>query len=583
MKRVLYFFNVFIFSFLLNSFIVNANTIKNIEMDIFIDQYGTAIINETWDAFLDEGTEGYKNFSDMSNSYITDFSVIDDSGTSYGYMNNWNSSWTFYLKQYKYGIINNGSSVDLCWGISNYGERTYNLSYKINNFVNNYRDKQGIYFKLIKLDQNVNNVNIKINSYIPLNIDNSKIWGFGYNGKINFQDNGIVMNVGKLKDSEYVTLMVRFEEHIYNTNSNINKSFDDIYEEAFEISKSEQNKKREKALNLLYLILIVILPFGFCIGLVFLFAKIFSLQSYKFEDGKNIGNINNVNYYRDIPCDKDLFVIYFLVKTYFNNNDEQVKKKLISALFIKWILQKKIEFKNNVLIVKYNESVESLFPNNERTNFIDSQQIEETLFNFIIIASGQDKILEKDKFQEWCYYSYKHLISWYESVDEYLSIILRSKNFISDEVKVKKHFIYTTYKSNPIYTLKMKEEVVKLLGLKKFLLDFGRLYEKNTIDVVLWNYYLICAELFDIADKVKKELKGFYPEFNIPDELDNIIDEYVSKGYNSMKKADHDANVRNNISKNYDYSGRSSSSGGGGSSFSSGGSSSGGSSGGGFR
>lgn len=106
--------------------------------------------------------------------------------------------------------------LELCWGISNYGNRIYTLKYKIKGFVTKYIDKQDIYFNLLNLDQSLGNDTINISSYNGLNINNSKILGFGYKGDVSY---------------EYMVLLVRFEDDYFNTSNISNKSFDSVYEE----------------------------------------------------------------------------------------------------------------------------------------------------------------------------------------------------------------------------------------------------------------------------------------------------------------------------------------------------------------
>ena len=85
------------------------------------------------------------------------------------------------------------------------------------------------------------------------------------------------------------------------------------------------------------------------------------------------------------------------------------------------------------------------------------------------------------------------------------------------------------------------------------------------------------ANLLGIADKVGKQFKKLYPDFNPAPEMDVEITHVMINGM--VREA-----FKGTASgRNAAYSGSSSYSGGGGSSFSSGGGSSGGSSGGGFR
>ena len=68
-----------------------------------------------------------------------------------------------------------------------------------------------------------------------------------------------------------------------------------------------------------------------------------------------LGDINNVNYYRDIPCDKNLYNIYYLMTCYFNDKNsieihKEHQKRIVVAIIMKWILEDKIDFQNDSLV-----------------------------------------------------------------------------------------------------------------------------------------------------------------------------------------------------------------------------------------
>lgn len=161
-------FSFFIFiSFFLITTEVSANSVSKIEMDVYIDSYGNAKITEVWDAYLSQGTEGYRPYTNLGNSSISNFSVSDDSGRTYESLPSWNVNANFDNKAYKSGLHYISGGVELCWGISDYGNRTYTLKYDISNFVTQYIDVQGIYFNFLNLDQSVDNAKITIRSDIP--------------------------------------------------------------------------------------------------------------------------------------------------------------------------------------------------------------------------------------------------------------------------------------------------------------------------------------------------------------------------------------------------------------------------------
>ena len=134
MKKAFYYLFFLCLLFSIGLRVDASNRIKSIDMDIYIDRNGNASVKEVWNTYLDSGTEGYKTISKMGNSYLNNFRVIDDTGRSYNYIGSWNTSLDFDSKSYKNGINYVSDGLELCWGISNYGDRTYTLSYNINNF-----------------------------------------------------------------------------------------------------------------------------------------------------------------------------------------------------------------------------------------------------------------------------------------------------------------------------------------------------------------------------------------------------------------------------------------------------------------
>lgn len=219
-------FNFIIFcSFFFSITNVNANSITNIDMDVYIDANGNATITEVWKAYLSEGTEGYRLYTKLGNSSISNFSVSDDSGRIYDSLSSWNTSASFASKAYKSGIHYTSNGLELCWGISSYGNRIYTLKYNISNFVTQYTDTQGIYFDFLNLDQLVASAKITIHSDIPFSLDNARIWAFGNNGSINFENGNIVLDSDNgLSSSQYMVELVRFESNLFNTTNKSSSS-----------------------------------------------------------------------------------------------------------------------------------------------------------------------------------------------------------------------------------------------------------------------------------------------------------------------------------------------------------------------
>ena len=600
---------IFIFTIvLLYIFIgkVYANSINDIDIDVYIDKNGDANVTETWKEWLNEGTEGYKEYKNLGNSEISDFQVFDDTGKEYQYQDQWLTSESFENKAYKCGINKYGNEIELCWGISNYGYRTYVLKYKISNIVQQYTDTQGIYFNFLNMDLLIYNAKITIHSDFPFSLENSRIWAFGAEGEINFIDGNIVFSATNLMPgSDYMVVMARFQSNIFNTTNNINESFDQVYDDAMKDAFYPNDPWK----RFLYIISIiwesnhtVIMCYA---GMIFL-TIIYQRRLFKTRKNNIISNVQlvirkkdiklppnwKIKYCREIPFNKDIFKAYWVMNTYNMAKEQDLKKNLIGAFLLKWIEEDKIT------ICKNKKGIFDIFSGNYAIDFSKNVEIEDytekKLFEILKDASGINKILEPNEFKKWSLNNFRELEQWFSSALYYGKNKLEIEQFIiSEEVEKRSLFRKYTIKRKRL-SPKLKEEAIKLKGLKKYLTEYSLMKEKESIEVKLWEDYLIFAQLFGIANKVEKQFKEMYPELDIKDNVGVdlkciAVIEMTNIGVNGMVKGRVAEEKRikhirySSSSSSHDYSGSSRDSGGGGSSYSGGGSSAGGSSGGGFR
>lgn len=472
-------------------------------MDVYLDKNGNAKITEIWDASLNQGTEGYRPYTNLGNSKITNFSVSDEDGTTYEFLEKWNTKANFNTKAYKCGFNKISGGVELCWGISKYGERTYILKYDITNFVVNYSDYQGIYFNFLNLDQSIGGATIKIHSDVPFSIDNSKIWAFGYEGTINFVDGDIILDSnGLLGSYEYMVALVKFENNLFNTTNTSDKTFDTIKESAFsdvddleyKNSTKNNNSKKDKLYNAFMIFCYLFFtPLGWFMLygiLVLLKGKEWVLGSERYsgelvfgEEGKKLPKDADINYFREIPCNKDLERAYFICKTYSVEVDSTIKEGIIGAIFLKWIRDKKVN------VSKTKRGLFNLKDNDYAIDFSRMEnaenEIEEELFQMLLSAAGSNKILEAKEFKKWSKNNCLKISKWFDK------IISKEEKYLENEGLIVENTEETAamFGRKKMITVKnvdpkLKEEAIKLKGLKKFLLDFSMMQKENILKYI---------------------------------------------------------------------------------------------------
>ena len=563
MKKI-FFTLILIFSSII---VVDASSISNIDLDIYVDKFGNAQVTETWDAYVNEGTEGYHPYYNLGNSTITDLQVTMD-GKPFTTINNWDIQASLNEKAYRAGIYYTGNEVDLCFGISNYGNHTYVIKYKINNFVYQLEDADMIYWNLFPHDFSLepNNVSIRIYSDFKYQ-DTLDVWGYGKYGAPCYVYDGVIemTSDGKIYSDEYLTILVKFPKGTFQTTNTLDKDFDYYYDMAEEGSTTY--KEESNILGIIATIFNLVFNLGIIFFVTGMLTK--STKNNKCSFGATGNKVRkDVPPFREIPCDKDIFYAYWVAHNY---NLTEKKEDFLGAVILKWLKD------GNVRIEKVVKN--GLFKDKEESNIIfvskpSDNSLEGKLYDYMYTASKDGK-LENNEFKNWCSNNYSKILSWFDDVLYFETLELIKKGKATTKVgKTMKVFKYEYYEVHS----SMMQTAEQVAGLKKFLKEFTLIKEREPIEVKLWNEYLIYAQIFGIADEVADQFKKLYPE---------IITDMDSYGYDYTDIIFINSITRNGIrsastaksrAESYSSGGGGFSSGGGG-----GGSFGGGGGGGGFR
>lgn len=505
MKKILKtcLFSLFLFIIFTLGNKVQANSISKISMDIYVDNTGNAQVTEVWNCNTTEGTEVYHPYYNLGNSKIQNLTVTEGT-TKYETLSSWKTSGGLSNKAYKCGINHISNGIELCWGISKYGLHTYTVKYTITNFVSELSDSQMIYWTLIpyNFSNAIGNVYIKIHT--NFNISSSiDVWGYGNTGTAYVYDGYIEMQSdGRLPKDNYMTILVKFPQGTFQTTNYLDYDFDHYYQMAEEgaVHQSGTNDKMSP-ITIIFMIFCTFLPF---LIIIFVIISITATQpKYDFgPEGKLIPN--NVEYFRDIPCHNDLFRAYYIGYQY---GIIKNKTDILGAIILKWLKDNliKVEQKEAGILFKKENTVVIL---NETDPSSITDKDEAALFSMLYTAS-KDGILENNEFEQWCNNSYNKILSWFDNIIKKEQNQLINNGIITlENQKVMKIFTRKVYKFMP----ELKQEAIELAGLKRFLLDYSLIKEREAIEVHLFEEYLVYAQMLGIAKKVAKQFKDLYPE-----------------------------------------------------------------------
>ena len=485
--------------FMLVPFSVKADTIYKVDMNININEDGSADVQEKWDVKASGGSEWYKSMLNMDGIELTDFKVsMDNQELTY---KTWNPDESLSAKKGYYGINYVSNGLELCFGKYDFKRHTFTLTYKLSNFVFNTSDSQITYFTLMpSITANAFSATISSFYEFPDTLD---VWGYGYKGYAYVKDGKIYMINEEGLYNDYVTMLVKYPQETFKTDFSVDgfESFDDVYNMAedgtFDYDYDDNYEKPslfERIIDFITTMFpILIAAFFAIIGI-----KAGIESGYGYVNNKKIDK-KNTPMFRDIPCNKDIYYANALISL--NGFANTSNTNILGAIILKWVKENKISFKTEV---------KGMF--NKETGIIDMTKqntfdnpLEEKLFDYMYKASV-DGYLESKELEKWCRKNYEKffdLIKKFESTEI---------NKLKGEGHIYKRTNKAECKKRNVMDDKIYDDSCKLYGLKLYLDEFSRMDTKEVMEVHLWDEYLMFAYLFGTASKVAKQLKNLYPQ-----------------------------------------------------------------------
>ena len=483
----------------------------------------------------------------------------------------WNIDEGISQKAGYYGInyVNNG--MELCFGKTDYKRHTFVIKYTITNFVFTTSDADVISWRIFEYQNSSTNwenftVNIKSFYSFPDTLD---VWGYGYKGYAYVKDGMIQMSNEGDMGTNYVVLQAKFPKGTFENLVTYSQfeTFDDVknmndegkFDYDYDLDNEYSNLSTlGKIWYIIKNIISTVFPFALFVWIAVMCTK----PEFGYKDNKKIDK-NNTPMFRDIPCNKDIYYANTLI---YLNKFGYKEGNIIGAIILKWIKEDKVRYIKRNDGTRKEESVLDLTSKPEFT-----EKVEQELFDIMYKAS-EDGYLESKELEKYCKNHYSKFFSIFtRQVNEKI-------NSLEAEGKIYKKINKKDTKAKKIMDESIYEDSQRLFGLKLFFNEFAKMNTKETLEVKIWDEYLMFAYLFGMADKVSKQLKNLYPEY-IEQELErNNLDLNTLVLINSMTtRSVNAASAARSAAQSYSSGGGGfSSGGGGGGSFGGGGSSGGG-------
>lgn len=508
-----------------------ANQVETMDIQALIYQDGSMKITQIWEGSFDEGTEVYIPMNAPDYLTISELIVSDQKG-SYERVSDWNIDWSFEEKARKSGLHPIDGGYEICFGISEYGQNRYSISYKLDKVVGAYTDQDGVNFRFVNDDMNTGpshvNLQIQLADGRPISDEIGDIWGFGFDGKVEFENGSIVAStISPLSEKNHVTILFALEKGILSPLRQEEESFEVVKERAFSGSDYDYKGNTGEEGSTFEALSLILLSVGLPIGLILWISR----RKKKAEKKKLEKFSESYGYYRDLPNQGNLSATYSLSRLFNLCEESSILATGILRLIQLGCLST-VETQEIGFLGKTKEivSLKLAASHSDKMNEYD-----EYLYTVLEAAAGVDGILQANELENFANQNDKLLRAYIQKHDS------SGREYLNQKRCIKRWSSSGKLKD---LTSVGEEELGQILGLKRYLEDFSLINQREIKEINIWRELLTYAMLFGIADQLAEQIKDLYPTISteVTDykQSMNTAYSYHYLLYRNMRQAEED-------------------------------------------
>ena len=515
---------VLLFSLPLPAYAVNRVDTMDIQAVIYED--GSMYVTQVWEGSFGEGAESYIPMNAPDYLTVSQLMVSDQNGV-YETVPDWNVAGSLAEKARKSGIHPTDSGYEICFGISEYGQNRYAIAYKLDNVVGGYSDRDGVNFRFVNDGMNTTPTDVKVEIRLadgtPITEKNAAVWGFGYEGQVEFADGAILAYTeSPIYPENHVTVLFSLDKGILSPSRQELGSFEEVRETAFEGSDYDSTVEEMSTFEAIVTILLSIgLPVGLIIWTIKIKKKRAEKRRQRFTD--------RFGYFRDIPNDGNLSATYALGQLFDACEDGAILATGILRLIQLGCLSP-VETQEVGFMGKTRETVSLRLAGSQHDKM---NEYDEYLYTVLEGAAGSDAILQPKELERFANQNDALLRAYIEKQDS------AGRAYLSQKHCLKR---WNAPAKLTDLTPAGEQELGELMGLKRYLMDFSLIAERGVKEMPIWRELLTYAMLFGIADQVAEQMKALYPQISaeLTDYSGSMVTAYSYHYllYSNMKKAE---------------------------------------------
>lgn len=232
----------FFFTFVFSGTALAANQLQDMRIEVELLEDGSAVVTEYREMDMDEGTELYITLDNLQDADLLEFSVA-----GFEEEPNWDSNASREEKAGKYGVVETGSGLELIWGIGEYGDNSYEVTYTLSNLVRELEDGQSLYWNFDTFSSiPAENFTLQMVGPEPFTQEEVRFWGFGFEGDIQLVDGAVEWEAfEEIDQSNAVSVLLQFPADTFNTEVTVDQTLEEQRMEAQEQPVGGNNSNGE--------------------------------------------------------------------------------------------------------------------------------------------------------------------------------------------------------------------------------------------------------------------------------------------------------------------------------------------------
>lgn len=459
--------------------------VNKVDVSVFIDENGDAIISELWSVPSQKVSSIEKVIDCEFDVKLNDVAVSNNE-TNYKKVNKWERN-----KSNIFQVIEKKDKKIIKFATTN-ANTVYKIKYSVPNFIVQFNDTYGIYWDF--LDDNkelvVFEAFIDITSKYKFSEANTALYGIGENIGVSFDDGAIKINASRLNRKASVILLTTFNDLKFKNTSKINKTSSDVYDSLVSRYSFFDEMIKLITSNTIKAVSFILIIMAISIVIIRIVRSRIGKREYANIEVYDDVDKNRQEYIDYVPCDGNVLELGFLADFF---GIMKNRSDIIGALLLKWYYEGICD-----LQIKEEHSFIKLINRDKLKN------ISELSLYDILYKASNNGVLDNNKFVRYLENNYDELITWYNTlVDDVVRSELDNKNmyikrkFSVDKVVLGKNLV---------------KYVEEIYALKRYLLNFNQVPRKTELTEEGYKYLLIAGELLGIGEHLAKEIVRKNPD-----------------------------------------------------------------------